>query len=474
MNKCINNLHIISNTWIKDSNELFDYESTEILKQELNINSSYSFHRNKNQIEYIERDLNETLNPVQQGETLFYINKNYNDYIFTSHTYISPSNLNLKEKPNVDKTWISLKNYRNKNNKYKGYTISQGDLIKLGRLILKIREIKIDKNNININDKSNYFKSHLNTSSINNQLETNNLKIKNKKFCRICYCDNIEVNSPLINPCKCSGGLKYIHLSCLQQWIKSNATSSTINDNYIYYVFNQIHCELCKEYFPDYVKVDNTIYSIWDFSESKFKNYICIDSLPSNGIKSIYIISFDKKNLIRIGRCHENDLKIPDVTVSRFHCQILKTSDNNFLIEDCDSKFGTLIYLNCQNLKILPFTNLPIQIGRTFLEFSIQNTCIFFYCIFFEKKNEKNDYSKINSKQIALNEVINIKEQDNDDSEDNTIKKNEKSLPKEIIIKEDQKRNIEILLNVTGDKGIDEINTLNLISSDKILKKKEN
>ena len=58
--------------------------------------------------------------------------------------------------------------------------------------------------------------------------------------------------------------------------------------------------------------------------------------------------------------------------------------------------------------------------------------------------------------------------------EDNTIKKNEKSLPKEIIIKEDQKRNIEILLNVTGDKGIDEINTLNLISSDKILKKKEN
>ena len=91
-----------------------------------------------------------------------------------------------------------------------------------------------------------------------------------------------------------------------------------------------------------------------------------------------------------------------------------------------------------------------------------------------KKKNEKNDYSKINSKQIALNEVINIKEQDNDDSEDNTIKKNEKSLPKEIIIKEDQKRNIEILLNVTGDKGIDEINTLNLISSDKILKKKEN
>ena len=31
-------------------------------------------------------------------------------------------------------------------------------------------------------------------------------------------------------------------------------------------------------------------------------------------------------------------------------------------------------------------------------------------------------------------------------------------------MKEDQKRKIEILLNVTGDKAIDEVNTLNLIN----------
>ena len=149
MNKCINNLHIFSNTWIKESNELFDYESSEKLKQELIINTSCTFYRNKNQIEYIERDLNETLNPIQQGEVLFYINKKNNNFIFSAHSFISPSTLNLKEKPNIDKTWISLKNYKNYNNNYKGYSLSQGDLIKLGRLIFKIREIKIDKNNIN-------------------------------------------------------------------------------------------------------------------------------------------------------------------------------------------------------------------------------------------------------------------------------------------------------------------------------------
>jgi len=461
MNKCINNLHIFSNIWIKESNELFDYESSEKLKQELIINTSCSFYRNKNQIEYIERDLNETLNPIQQGEVLFYINKKYNDFIFSSHSFISPSTLNLKEKPNIDKTWISLKNYKNYNNNYKGYSLSQGDLIKLGRVIFKIREIKIDNNNIN--SKENYFKSNLKTTLKN--LDTNNIN-KKIKFCRICYSDNIEIDSPLINPCKCSGGVKYIHLSCLQQWIKSKASSSIANDNYIYYFFNQINCELCKENFPDYVKVNNTIYSIWDFSELKFNNFICLDSLPFNGKKSIFIISFDKKNLIKIGRCHENDLKISDVTISRFHCQIYKTNENKFLLEDCNSKFGSLIYLNCQNLRIFPFSNLPIQIGRTFLEFSIKNTCcVFFYCfIYYGKKNENNDYSKINAKEIAINEVINIKEQDNHESDDNIIKIEEKNSPKEILMKEDQKRKIEILLNVTGDKAIDEVNTLNLIN----------
>ena len=82
MNKCIKNLHIISNTWIKDSNDLFDYESSEILRQEFNINTPCSFHRNKNQIEIQDKELNETLNPVQQGESLFNIDKIKNDYFF--------------------------------------------------------------------------------------------------------------------------------------------------------------------------------------------------------------------------------------------------------------------------------------------------------------------------------------------------------------------------------------------------------
>ena len=48
--------------------------------------------------------------------------------------------------------------------------------------------------------------------------------------CRICHCE-AEPGAPLISPCACSGTLKYVHQSCLQQWIKSANTKS---------------CELCK------------------------------------------------------------------------------------------------------------------------------------------------------------------------------------------------------------------------------------
>ncbi len=228
--------------------------------------------------------------------------------------------------------------------------------------------------------------------------------------------------------------------------------------------------------FPDFIKVEHTFYQIWDFSESKFKNYISLDTLPLNGQKSIYIISFDKKNEIKIGRSHESDLRITDVTVSRMHCQITKTNENEVVLEDCNSKFGSLVFLQIKKLRILPHVILPIQIGRTFLNFSLRNTFNICNCLkFFDKKKYDNidDYAKINSKQITIENILSVKIQNNlEDSEDNSSneEKKEKDLPKEIIIKEEEKE--ENILNLTNEKQIDEINTLNLASLE--IKKKNN
>ncbi|XP_076598572.1 E3 ubiquitin-protein ligase MARCHF8 isoform X2 [Chaetodon auriga] len=48
--------------------------------------------------------------------------------------------------------------------------------------------------------------------------------------CRICHCEGDD-ESPLITPCHCTGSLRFVHQSCLQQWIKSSDTRC---------------CELCK------------------------------------------------------------------------------------------------------------------------------------------------------------------------------------------------------------------------------------
>lgn len=46
-----------------------------------------------------------------------------------------------------------------------------------------------------------------------------------------------------------------------------------------------------------------------------------------------------------MGRGHQCDLRISDISVSRIHAH-LKFEDGQFKIYDNDSKFGTLILLN--------------------------------------------------------------------------------------------------------------------------------
>ncbi|XP_062333798.1 uncharacterized protein marchf1 [Osmerus eperlanus] len=50
------------------------------------------------------------------------------------------------------------------------------------------------------------------------------------EVCRICHCEGDEEFS-LITPCRCTGSMRFVHMACLNQWIKSSDTRC---------------CELCK------------------------------------------------------------------------------------------------------------------------------------------------------------------------------------------------------------------------------------
>lgn len=200
--------------------------------------------------------------------------------------------------------WIVIRNNKSINGE-REYKLTIGDIIKLGRIKLIIRKIyfedcllkqkfifenerndilmtksekfniqeNITKNNTNtrishirIPSKMtmNTSRNNINNLSFRNDLHTLTEKITiddtdrnyKKRICRICLedygpNDQSSQNNVLINPCKCSGSSKYIHLFCLQTWLKSKAVvNSQLSTSCNYYEIKGIECEICKSYFP--------------------------------------------------------------------------------------------------------------------------------------------------------------------------------------------------------------------------------
>lgn len=68
---------------------------------------------------------------------------------------------------------------------------------------------------------------------------SSNISNSNGDICRICHCE-ADIGNPLLSPCYCSGSLKYVHQTCLQQWLAASDTRS---------------CELCKFNFILHTKI---------------------------------------------------------------------------------------------------------------------------------------------------------------------------------------------------------------------------
>ena len=95
--------------------------------------------------------------------------------------------------------------------------------------------------------------------------------------------------------------------------------------------------------------------------------YIILESVlrDRNSRIGIYIISMENKNSVRLGRGHDSDIRISDISVSRFHA-LIRYQDGQFYIEDNTSKFGTLVDIG-EQYRFEEETQLTLQVGRTVL-----------------------------------------------------------------------------------------------------------
>lgn len=163
--------------------------------------------------------------------------------------------------------------------------------------------------------------------------------------CRICLSSGSEFDGEnnLISPCKWIGSVKYIHELWLKAWLNSKRESKETPYSQSYY-WKDLSWELCKTLLPDAVMWQEKIIKILDYQLPKIGEYVVLEGAArhNKNSKIIHVLNLGMKDAIKLGRGHESNIRISDISVSRCHA-IIKYFDKKFYIEDNNSKFGTLI-----------------------------------------------------------------------------------------------------------------------------------
>ena len=89
--------------------------------------------------------------------------------------------------------------------------------------------------------------------------------------------------------------------------------------------------------------------------------YVTLEILSrdKNLCKGVHVITLAHKKVIKLGRGHDSDIRITDISVSRCHA-LIRYEKDDFYMEDNNSKFGTLALM--KNETILSQNNNNIAI----------------------------------------------------------------------------------------------------------------
>jgi len=181
-----------------------------------------------------------------------------------------------------------------------------------------------------------------------------------------------DENNPMINLCKCSGSLLFVHFFCLNKWMASKMTIKENEKKTVQsYNMKSFNCEICKTPYPLRFKYNDNFFELIESTRPNC-NYIVLESLnqmkDNNNYKSIHVITLNEGEKILMGRGHDCDVRINDISVSRTHSYIMLNKDKIYL-HDFKSKFGTLVLMQ-KEIEISK-NKMSLQIGRTLAEIKI-------------------------------------------------------------------------------------------------------
>lgn len=199
---------------------------------------------------------------------------------------------------------------------------------------------------------------------------------KDEVQCKVCWDNTSTRENPLLNSCNCDGSVRFIHYNCLKQWLKQKMVKKE-ESNLISYTWKQFECEICKKPYPYVFKSNGVSYRLVDVESDlpANKNYLLLESLTfeKNSSRMVHLIMPDEnKTQFKLGRGHESDVRVSDISVSRCHA-LVKFNNNTgrFYLEDNLSKFGTLV-LAKSNIPLEPDLTKAVQIGRSVISFTVK------------------------------------------------------------------------------------------------------
>ena len=148
-----------------------------------------------------------------------------------------------------------------------------------------------------------------------------------------------------------------------------------IGENVTSYYWKKFECEICKQSYPYIFKRKNVLYKLIDIQEPQANsNFILLESMPldKNTSRNIHMLTVTpSKQEFKLGRGHESEVRINDISVSRCHA-IIKYKKDGFYMEDNLSKFGTIVLIK-EKLRLSEDHTVAIQVGRSVVSFTIKS-----------------------------------------------------------------------------------------------------
>lgn len=348
-------------TWNKDSHGLFDYENSYYDMKKFVIGENATLARHQNDIICItENDVHDSTTQ-EVPEPLLSISKDprwEGKYCLD----IQSQSTQRQALPFLIVRSLKCRDGRTQ----RGYSLSAGDTMKLGRVEYKVVEMQLGNDPATARVVENTSSTPTDTIfDANNQTPQ---PIDQERICKYCLMDKVSDNdleNLMLYPCKCSGSSAGVHYACLRNWVQYKIIAKH-SQNVANYQWKKLECEICLEPLPRRIQFGNGVFELINIEKPPTPHIILEKMGEDQKSTSFVLIVPEIGQVIKMGRGHQCDFRISDISVSRIHAH-LKFEDGKFLIYDNDSKFGTLVLLS-QNYGVKE-DKAAVQIGRTVFTF---------------------------------------------------------------------------------------------------------